>query len=94
MCVKAVCPWCLLGIVFHHATSVDQSKSGPRTGIIMDLDLLGVYGGSSDSGLAQPLQCVPTKSTAAKASPSQRQEHLLSFQMFAGTKLRKLSVEV
>lgn len=68
MCVKAVCPWCLLGIVFHHATSVDQSKSGPRTGIIMDLDLLGVYGGSSDSG-PTPTCNVPTKSTASKARP-------------------------
>ena len=75
MRVKAVCPQCLSGIVFHQATSVDQSKSGLRTAIIMDLDLPGVCGGSSDSG-PTPTCNVPTKSTAAKARPISATETL------------------
>lgn len=75
MCVKAVCPRCLSGIVVHQATSVDQSKSGPGTAMLMDLDLPGVCGGSSDSG-PTPTCNVPTKSTAAKARPISATETL------------------
>ena len=76
---------------FHKATSADPLKSGPRTTVVMHLDLLWELWRQLRSWPG-PHMHTPTKPPAAKTNLSQLQEHPLAVR--AGAVFTKLAVEV